>query len=81
LARFGKPNGVKLLDGKKDGGIDALVETEGKLFVLQSKYEVRPKVAPVSRNEIAGFEKVATNLSDKAAEAQFLEWLLAMEGL
>jgi hypothetical protein len=75
LARFGQPHDVKLLDGKHDGGVDALVESDGKLFVIQSKYEVRPRVAPVGRNEIAGFEKVTTSLSDRTAEAQFLEWL------
>jgi hypothetical protein len=75
LARFGQSNEVKILDGKKDGGIDALVETPGKLFVIQSKYEVRPKVGLVTRSEIAGFEKIATRFCDKDAESQFQEWL------
>src|SRR6266851_3906636 len=75
LARFGQPSDVKILDGKKDGGIDALVESDGKLFVIQSKYEVRPKVALVTRNEIAGFEKIATKFCDEDGENQFAEWL------
>jgi hypothetical protein len=80
LARFGEPHEVKLFDGKHDGGIDAIVESDGKLFVIQSKYEVRPKVGLVGRNEIAGFEKVTTNLCDRNAEAQFLEWLQTVRG-
>jgi hypothetical protein len=75
LARFGENIGPRMLDGKKDGGIDALVENDGKLFVIQSKYEVRPKVGLVTRNEIAGFEKIATNFCDEDAEAQFIHWL------
>lgn len=80
LARFGQPSEAKLLDGKKDGGIDALLESDGKLFVIQSKYEKRPKVAPVTRDEIAGFEKITTNFCNGDAEDQFAEWLQTVRG-
>ena len=75
LARFGQSTEARVLDGKKDGGIDALLESGGKTFVIQSKYEVRPKVGLVTRNEIAGFEKIATNFCSKEAESQFITWL------
>lgn len=80
LARFGQPNDIKLLDGKSDGGIDAIVESDGKLYVIQAKYEVRPKVALVGRNEIAGFEKVTANLCDSSTPNLFLEWLQTVRG-
>jgi hypothetical protein len=67
--------GARILDGKKDGGIDALVESGGKLFVIQSKYEVRPRVGLVTRNEIAGFEKLAAKFRDENGENEFVNWL------
>ncbi len=75
LARFGGVDGTRFLDGKKDGGIDALVENDGTTFLIQSKYEVRPRVSAVSRNEIAGFERVSSRFRDRAAEKDFQAWL------
>lgn len=80
LARFGQVSEANILDGKKDGGIDALVENDGKLFVIQSKYEVRPRVGVVARSEIAGFERIAGRFRDPSAESEFLAWLQKVRG-
>ena len=80
LAPFGQVSDATMLDGKKDGGIDALIENDGKLFVIQSKYEVRPRVGVVARSEIAGFERIAGRFRDPSAESEFLAWLEKVRG-
>jgi len=37
VARFGEAGSARILDGKRDGGIDALIERNGSQFVIQSK--------------------------------------------
>lgn len=45
FSRFGKPSEIYILDGKKDGGIDAIILVNGTWFVIQSKYELVPRVS------------------------------------
>jgi hypothetical protein len=75
LARFGKPDEFVFTDGAKDGGIDFWVEHKGKLFIFQSKYEVKPRVSSLTRSEIAGFERTVNILKDEAGEERFQAWL------
>lgn len=58
FARFGitAPN---ITDGARDGGIDAIIDKDGRTFVFQMKYETQPRISNVTRNEIAAFENVA----------------------
>ncbi|HEV2913720.1 MAG TPA: AIPR family protein [Pyrinomonadaceae bacterium] len=75
LVRFGKPSSFKLLDGKKDGGLDALIESDGIVHLIQSKYEVKPKVSLVTRNEIGAFENLARKFKDPSYQEEFDSWL------
>src|SRR3990172_3486254 len=75
LARFGKPSDLNILDGPKDGGIDALVTSDGTSFVLQSKYEVVPRVSLISRKEISDFEGIAQRFKGSNSDGGFSKWL------
>jgi len=74
-ARFGALQGLTVVDGKNDGGIDALVENDGRQYVIQSKYEVVPSASLVTRSEIAGFEKVVGRFQDPDGGDEFAAWL------
>lgn len=74
LARFGSPQTWQMLDGKKDGGLDAIVKTDDTIFVLQSKYEPSAKVSQVTRSEVATFENVARKFGDPDLRDEFTEW-------
>lgn len=63
------------MDGSKDGGIDAVVSSNGTSFVLQSKYEVVPRVSPISRKEVSDFESIAQRFKDEASDGEFSKWL------
>src|SRR2546426_7760970 len=73
-ARFGRPQTSHILDGKKDGGIDAIVTTGDTTFVLQSKYERVAKVSSVTRNEVAAFEDLARKFKDPELGNEFMQW-------
>ena len=74
-ARFGNPSSKRILDAKKDGGLDAIVENDGTTYVLQSKYEVKPRISLVTRNEIAAFEDIVRDFREDSNEVEFLAWL------
>src|SRR2546426_12413052 len=73
-ARFGQPQASQVLDGKKDGGLDAIVKTNDANFVLQSKYETSAKVSQVTRSEIAAFEALTRKFTDPELYAEFSKW-------
>ncbi len=75
VARFGKPDTVNVTDGAKDGGIDAIIEHKGKIFVIQTKYEVKPRVSSLTRGEIAAFERTVNILTDGNGDDRFQKWL------
>jgi hypothetical protein len=74
-ARFGSLRMPHILDGKKDGGIDAIVDVGETIFVLQSKYEVTSKVSPVTRNEIGEFQNLARKFKDSKSEDEYSNWI------
>lgn len=74
LARFGRPQTNHILDGKKDGGLDAIVKTSHITFVLQAKYERSAKVSQVTRNEIAAFESLTRKFTDPELRGEFAQW-------
>lgn len=74
-ARFGDRFDVKVIDGCNDGGIDAIIEGDNKIFIIQSKYEIQPRVSTVSRDEISGFEKIAYRFLDSEIQGEFDKWL------
>ena len=74
-ARFGTLQGLTVVDGKNDGGIDALIDNDGRQYVIQSKYEVVPNASLVTRSEIAGFEKVVSRFHNKDGRDEFSAWL------
>lgn len=76
-ARFGKigQDAYDVIDGQKDGGVDAIVRTTEEIFVLQMKYEVQPRISTVTRSEIAGFEKVARFFKDPKSNNDFDSWI------
>jgi hypothetical protein len=75
LARFGRGVEPEIVDGAKDGGVDALVEHSGTMTVIQSKLSSGSKPSKVSRNEIAGFERVADHLSGESDDEEFSDWI------
>ncbi|MFZ3200856.1 MAG: AIPR family protein [Candidatus Acidiferrales bacterium] len=76
-ARFGKLGGGShvLSDGTNDGGIDSIVFHEGAAIAFQMKYERRPRIGAVRRDELAGFEKIAKLFKDKDRTDEFTAWL------
>jgi hypothetical protein len=81
LARFGRPDQVNVTDGARDGGIDAVVEHRGKIFVIQSKYETSPRISQLNRSDLAAFERTITNLQNEDDDV-FNKWLnTCREGL
>jgi len=74
-ARFGNNIKARILDGKKDGGIDAIVEDGEITFVLQLKYEVSSRVSLVTRNEIGEFQNLARKFKDPTYEDEYINWV------
>jgi hypothetical protein len=60
-ARFGKAalSSLFLCDRKNDGGIDAIIEHKGTHYVIQSKYEVIPKINKLAEADYHDFTDVA----------------------
>lgn len=75
LARFGRGVEPEIVDGAKDGGVDALVEQGDTMTVIQSKLSSGSSTSKVTRNEIAGFERVADHLSGESDDDEFAEWI------
>jgi len=74
-ARFGNFCKPRMLDGKKDGGIDAVIDIGEITYVLQSKYEVTPRVSLVSRNDIGEFQNLARKFKDPNCEDEYSDWI------
>jgi hypothetical protein len=74
-ARFGSAASTVILDGKSDGGLDAVYETPSSVFVFQSKYERIPKAALIQNDEVYSFEQKARLFKVKAEEDAYLAWL------
>lgn len=74
-ARFGDGNVLRLSDGKSDGGLDALIESGGITYVVQSKYESVPKVSLVTRNDVSSFDQNVARFTDPLKEDEFESWL------
>src|SRR5258706_8505584 len=74
-ARFGSLPKSKILDGKKDGGIDVIVNNDDTTYVIQSKYEVTSKVSLVTRADISAFENLSRKFKDPSCEDEFSTWL------
>ncbi|MFH1689141.1 MAG: AIPR family protein [Candidatus Eisenbacteria bacterium] len=75
LARFGRGVEPEIVDGARDGGVDALVEQGDTMTVIQSKLSSGSSASKVTRNEIAGFERVADHLSGESDEDEFSDWV------
>jgi len=78
-ARFGNTKTARVFDGKKDGGIDALVEAGNTIYVLQSKYEVTAKVSLVLRSDISAFQNLARKFKEPSCEGEFFSWLTTVD--
>lgn len=74
-ARYGKEYRPKVVDGSGDGGIDAIVQESGTTVVLQSKYEVKPRISAVSDKELSAFEDIAQTIVDPKGDEAFAKWL------
>lgn len=76
-ARFGNISADRkyILDDSGEAGIDAIVYIDGKVLVFQSEYERTPRLSPLKRNKIAGFEKVALNVKGTAPQSEIDGWL------
>jgi hypothetical protein len=75
LAKYGISDGSCIVDGPNDGGIDAVFQVDHTHYVLQSKYEKRPRLSCITRNEIGAFEEVSNKLSNRGAKADFDTWI------
>lgn len=75
LARFGAPSEIQLLDGSRDGGLDAITIVNGVTYILQSKYELVPRIGVLSRREISDFEVIAQRFKDKTFSKEFTGWI------
>lgn len=74
-ARYGKEYRPKVVDGSGDGGIDAIVQEGGITVVLQSKYEVKPRISAVSDRELSAFEDIAQTICDPKGDDAFSDWI------
>ncbi len=73
FARFGETS-PEIVDGARDGGIDAIIEKDGRTIVFQMKYETKLRLSRVTRNEVSAFEKIARLFKDSNQE-DFDIWL------
>jgi len=76
-ARFGNISNDDYLitDGKSDGGIDAVVWGEDSTYVFQMKYQNKPRLSQVKREEVFSFEKIAKLFTEDKYEEEFKSWL------
>lgn len=74
-AKYGSDGTAIISDGKKDGGIDALIENNKEIFVFQSKYETSLKVSLITRDEYAAFRELARMFLGKNTASEFQHWL------
>jgi hypothetical protein len=74
FSRFGTTEGLKCIDGAKDGGIDFIFNKDGNVWVGQSKFDYSAKVSSLSREELNSFVKLA-KLFRENNKADFEEWI------
>jgi len=74
-ARFGPDSELRLTDGKGDGGIDAVVMSEGTTYIVQAKYETVPRVSLVTRGDVDAFDKNVERFTNPLKEREFEQWL------
>lgn len=73
-ARFGGGEPKRILDQRKDGGLDAIVERDGVAFIIQSKYERTGRVSPIPRGEISDFENTVRKFRDPDYLDEYTKW-------
>ena len=71
-AKFGKISTREkyILDDKGEAGIDAIIYVDNNALVFQMKYEERPRLSNVKRDEIAGFRVAKLYFQADALEKQ-----------
>lgn len=74
-ARFGLPDSKRIVDGKEDGGLDAIVENKGVVFVFQFKYQTTAKASLVTQGETKPYEAILTYFRESDNEQRFFKWL------
>ena len=74
-ARFGPLQQRNITDGKKDGGIDAIVDVGNITYVFQSKYETSRNVSVVSREDISPFHNLTRKFCNLNLKQEFDAWL------
>jgi hypothetical protein len=78
-ARFGGNRSKRITDGSNDGGIDAIIDSNGYLYVIQSKYESSGKVSLVSRNEIGSFRDLSKLFKQKDLQEEYSNWINSVD--